>query len=80
MIVTYSFIVLAIRLYCRYNHKFEVYDRKTIQIQATDVKLLPNDLVHAVPWQCVFPVSMCMLISMSTKKKLFFFVNEGEPK
>jgi hypothetical protein len=30
-------------------------------LPSADVKPLSNDIVHALPWQCMFALSMCII-------------------
>ena len=44
---------------------------------SADVKPMSNDLVHAVHWQCMFALSICLIQSLWTQMGTFQIVPQG---
>jgi hypothetical protein len=47
-----------------YKILFAVHLKHSSFCPSAGVKPVVNDLVHAMPWQCMFALSMCMLQSL----------------
>jgi hypothetical protein len=47
---------------------FAVHLKHSSTWSSPDVKPMSNDLMHAMPWQCMFALSMCVLCRQPTYK------------